>query len=36
MLFNTLMVVIVYIYKKIFTLNARQQEALVLCHNLLS
>jgi hypothetical protein len=36
MLFNTLMMVIVYIYKRIFTLNARQQGRLFLCHKLLS
>jgi hypothetical protein len=32
MLFNTLMMVIVYIYKRIFTLNARHQGRLLLCH----
>jgi hypothetical protein len=35
-LYNTLMMVIEYIYKRIFTLNARQQRKLLLCHNLLS
>jgi hypothetical protein len=30
MLLNTLMLVIVYVYKRIFTLNARQQGKLLL------
>jgi hypothetical protein len=30
------MMVIVYIYKRIFTLNVRQQGKLLLCHKLLS
>jgi hypothetical protein len=36
MLFNTLMMAIVYKYKRIITSIARQQGRLLLCHKLLS